>query len=262
MSVTKEQPRPSLTAGFIIGGSDEILNTLTHRLMSSFTFCTQIQTHAPEPSDVSGCLHRSPRKKGFFFLVTSCSVSLQHVAMATENLLKGLTALLVFRRKGFVWRHLQHPCVCAFVKRACVRCVTCTDVFWVLFSSAGFSACEKAEADSNDRKNVSNNESAPSKKNKNKNFTGCCRLHGCKSSKYFKWTNSSQNCTRVFVTQAPPELVADNQKCLKCSEALAIRAMTVITAAHSRTYVRTEIDILTLCTWSCPLTVTIAICRL
>lgn len=33
MSVTKEQPRPSLTAGFIIGGSDEILNTLTHELI-------------------------------------------------------------------------------------------------------------------------------------------------------------------------------------------------------------------------------------
>lgn len=101
--------------------------------MSSFTFCTQIQTHAPEPSDVSGCLHRSPRKKGFFFLVTSCSVSLQRVAMATENLLKGLTALLVFRRKGFVWRHLQNPCVCAFVKCVCVcvawRALTCFGFF-------------------------------------------------------------------------------------------------------------------------------------
>lgn len=41
-------------------------------------------------------LHLSPRK--WVFSLTYQSVSLQHVAMATENLLKGLTASLVFLR--------------------------------------------------------------------------------------------------------------------------------------------------------------------
>lgn len=41
------------------------------------------------------------------FSLTSRSVSLQHVAMATKNLMKGLTASPVFGRKVFMWWYLQ-----------------------------------------------------------------------------------------------------------------------------------------------------------
>lgn len=108
MSITEEHPTPYLQCVSSLVGVMRYrawwqvhwwgLNGFSHGHTSSFTFCAHSYTH----TQTIWCFCMSPLvAKEMGFSLTSRSVSLQHVTMATENLLKGLTALLVFRRKGF-----------------------------------------------------------------------------------------------------------------------------------------------------------------
>lgn len=116
-SITKEHPPPShslIRVRFIIGGSDEPGGKCTDAIGPRYHVHTHRLARFPHTSThqtFDGICVSSLVAKEIGFSLASRSVNLQHVAMATGNLLKGLTSLsdsilLVWERKAFVWRCL------------------------------------------------------------------------------------------------------------------------------------------------------------
>lgn len=156
--------------------TDEIFTGSHIHTTNTLNFCTQPHTHHLM------FLHVSTGHQGNGFSLTSRMVSLQHVAMATENLLKGLTTSPVFERKVFMWWYLQiwtgsPPKM--FVLSVCLSGVACRLTCFCFFS---FSVCLSLYVK---KKRLSRGQRRTGVRMNGSKITECYCLHGCRSLIYF-----------------------------------------------------------------------------